>query len=190
MLGTAFGLDEAATTAATAIAAGIKPGQELTDYLKLTADTAAIAGGELGEMGYIFNKVQTSGKAFTNDLNMLADRGLPIFSWLQDEYQVSGEELSKMVADGKVDAETFRKVVAENIGGAAATMGQSLTGSLKNLRSSYGRFGAELSGPIFAALQPLAVGFTAVFDDMTAAVKPIMEDLTAVIGPWAKAVAA
>lgn len=186
VLGTAFGLDEAATTAATAIAAGIKPGIELTNYLKLTADTAAIAGGSLSEMGYIFNKVQTSGKAFTNDLNMLADRGLPIFTWLQEEYQVSGEELSKMVADGKVDAETFRKVVAENIGGAAATMGESLTGSLKNLRSSYGRFGAELAGPIFAALQPLAVGFTAIFDDLTTAIKPIMADLTAVIGPWAK----
>lgn len=42
--GTAYGLDEAATTAASAVAAGIKPGQELTRYLSLTADAAAIAG--------------------------------------------------------------------------------------------------------------------------------------------------
>lgn len=188
--GTAFGLDEAATTAATAVAAGIEPGEKLTEYLKLAADTAAVAGSELGEMGYIFNKVQTSGKAFTNDLNMLADRGLPIFTWLQEEYGVTGEELSKMVADGKVDAETFRKVVAENIGGAALEMGGSVRGSLKNLRASYSRFGAELSGPLFAGLKPLAIGLTAVFDDLTTAIKPIMADLTATIGPWATDLAA
>lgn len=184
--GTAFGLDEAATTAATAVAAGIEPGEKLTSYLKLAADTAAVAGSELGEMGYIFNKVQTSGKAFTNDLNMLADRGLPIFTWLQEEYGVTGEELSKMVADGQVDAETFRKVVAENIGGAALEMGGSVRGSLKNLRASYSRFGAEISGPIFAALKPLAIGFTAVFDDLTTAIKPVMANITAVVGPWAE----
>lgn len=78
--GTAFGLDEAATTAASAVAAGIKPGEELTGYLKLTADTAAIAGTSLADMGGIFNSVQTSGKAMTGDLRMLADRGLPVFT--------------------------------------------------------------------------------------------------------------
>lgn len=48
--GTAFGLDEAATTAANAVAAGIKPGQELTRYLTMTADAAAIAGTSMSEM--------------------------------------------------------------------------------------------------------------------------------------------
>lgn len=54
--GTSFGLDEAATTAANAVAAGIKPGKELTKYLGMTADAAAIAGVSLGEMGSILNK--------------------------------------------------------------------------------------------------------------------------------------
>lgn len=41
--GTAFGLDQAASTAANAVAAGIKPGEDLTRTLKLTADAATIA---------------------------------------------------------------------------------------------------------------------------------------------------
>ncbi|MDP1097765.1 hypothetical protein Q6288_27150, partial [Klebsiella quasipneumoniae] len=53
--GTAFGLGDAAGIAASAVAAGIKPGEELTKYLTLTGDAATIAGSSLEEMGSIFN---------------------------------------------------------------------------------------------------------------------------------------
>lgn len=188
--GTAFGLDEAATTAATAVAAGIAPGQALEKYLRTTADAAGVAGVSMGEMGQIFNNVQTSGKAFTGELNQLASRGLPIFTWLQNEYGVTGEELSKMVSDGKVDSATFQKVIAENIGGAALTMGNSITGSLKNARASYSRFGAALAGPLLAGMVPFIGAFTSVFDDVTIAIKPIMENLKTMITPWATGIAA
>jgi len=186
---TAFGLDEAATTAATAVAAGVKPGEELTKYLKTTADAAGIAGTSMGEMGQIFNNVQTSGKAFTGELNQLASRGLPIFTWLQKEYNVTGEQLSKMVSDGKVDAATFQKVIAENIGGAAVTMGGSITGSVKNMRAAYSRFGAQLAGPLLAGMVPFVGAFTSVFNDITKAIKPIMGNMTAMITPWATKIA-
>lgn len=188
--GTAFGLDEAATTAATAVAAGIQPGEQLTGYLKLTADTAAIAGTSLADMGGIFNSVQTSGKAMTGDLRMLADRGLPVFTWLQEATGKTGEEFQKFVEDGGVSAEMFRDAVAKNIGGAAQAMGGSVRGSLSNLKASFSRFGAELSGPIFAGLKPLAIGLTGTFDSVTTAIKPMMADLTAKVGPWAEQMAA
>ncbi|AKF14519.1 tape measure protein [Mycobacterium phage Cambiare] len=188
--GTAFGLDEAATTAASAVAAGIKPGEELTNYLKLTSDTAAIAGTNLADMGGIFNSVQTSGKAMTGDLRMLADRGLPVFTWLQEATGKTGEDFNKFVEEGGISAQMFRDAVANNIAGAAQNMGGSVRGSLSNLKAAFSRFGAELSGPIFAGLKPLAIGLTGVFDSVTAAIKPIMADLTARVGPWADALAA
>lgn len=174
--GTAFGLDEAATAA---VAAGIKPGQELTAYLTKMADAAAIANTPLSEMAPIFNKIQTNGKAMTDDLQQMADRGIPIFTWLQKEYGVTGEELSKMVSDGKVDAATFQKVVGDNIGGAAQKMGTSTSGALKNLNAAVGRFGAALAGPIF---EKAAGGFTfltGVVDKATAAVGPLLDKLGA-----------
>lgn len=188
--GTAFGLDEAATTAASAVAAGIKPGEELTNYLKLTSDTAAIAGTNLADMGGIFNSVQTSGKAMTGDLRMLADRGLPVFTWLQEATGKTGEDFNKFVEEGGISAQMFRDAVANNIAGAAQNMGGSVRGSLSNLKASFSRFGAELSGPIFAGLKPLAIGLTGVFDSVTTAIKPVMADLTARVGPWADAMAA
>jgi len=147
--GTAYGLDAAATTAASAVAAGIKPGKELTKYLTLTADAATIAGISMDEMGSIINKVTTSGKAMTDNLNQLADRGIPIFQWLQEEYKVSSEELSKMVSSGKVDAETFRKVIEKNIGGAALESGSTTRGAWENMLAAMSRVGEKIvKGPI------------------------------------------
>lgn len=144
--GTAYGLDSAATAAAGAVAAGIKPGQELQKYLRLTADAASIAGVSMDEMGSIFNRVQTQGRAYTMELNQLADRGIPIYQWLADEYGVTATELRKMVAAGEVDAKTYRKVIEENIGGAALAAGDTTRGALRNLGASLARVGANLLG--------------------------------------------
>ncbi|AXQ53039.1 tape measure protein [Mycobacterium phage Rando14] len=187
--GTAFGLDEAANTAASAVAAGIKPGQDLTRYLSLTADAAAIAGVSMSEMGSIVNKVQTSGKAYTMELTQLADRGLPIFQWLQEEYGVTGEELSKMVADGQVDSATFQRVIEKNIGGAAKGMGGSFLGSIANMKAAMNRFGAELLAPVFKGIQPLAGGLTTVIDQITAGIKAPMGQITDLASNWAEVMA-
>lgn len=150
--GTAFGLGDAAGVASNAVAAGIKPGQALTKYLKLTADAATIAGTSLGEMGSIINKTTTSGKVYTDNLNQLADRGIPIFQWLQNEYKVSADDLSDMVRKGEVDAATFRKVIEENIGGAALASGKTVRGAAANMGASLGRIGAMfLSGAVTGA---------------------------------------
>ncbi|MEH6805009.1 MAG: tape measure protein [Rhodococcus erythropolis] len=162
--GTAYGLGDAAGIAASAVAAGIKPGEELTKYLSLTGDAATIAGSSLGEMGSIFNKVQTSGKAYTDNLNQLSDRGIPIFQWLQDEYGVSSEALAKMVKEGKVDAETFNKVIQENIGGAALESGKTLRGSFANMKAALGRAGASVIEP-FVPMMKAGLGKITEFTD-------------------------
>lgn len=180
--GTAFGLDEAATTAASAVAAGIKPGEELTKYLKNVADAAGIAGSSMGDMGHIFNKVQTSGKAMTDDLNQLSDRGIPIFEWLKEEYKVSGQELSKMVEKGAVDSATFQKVIGEHIGGAALTMSKSTSGSFANLNAALSRFGAALVAPVFNQAAGVFTKLTGVVDNMTTALGPTMEKVGGILG--------
>ncbi|QXW04005.1 tape measure protein [Rhodococcus globerulus] len=169
--GTAFGMGDAAGIAASAVAAGIKPGQELTKYLSLTGDAATIAGSSLGEMGSIFNKVQTSGKAYTDTLNQLSDRGIPIFQWLQEEYGVSSEALSKMVKSGKVDAETFNKVIQKNIGGAALESGKTLRGSFANMKAALGRAGAAVIEPFVPMMKAGLGQITAFTDKVTPGLK-------------------
>jgi tape measure domain-containing protein len=179
--GTAFSLDGAMGVAATALAAGVQQGTPLTDYLKLVGDTATITGGSINEIGSIFNKVQTSGKLMTMEMNQLQDRGLPVFSWLQKEMGVTSEALREMVSRGEIDSATFRDVIQKNIGGAALASGDTTRGAYANLQAALGRLGAvALTGglPYFneilnktmvlvdgltEKLQPLAEGFWETF---------------------------
>src|SRR5690625_3841326 len=142
--GTAYGMDEAVTTAASAVAAGIDPGKELTRYLTLTGDAAAIAGESMANMGSIINKVQTANRAYTGDLNMLSDRGIPIYQWLAEEAGTSAEAVRDMASEGEVSSEMFLKAIEDNIGGAAKTMGEeSFTAGIANIGAALSRLGAN-----------------------------------------------
>lgn len=165
--GTAFALDQAATVAAAAIGAGIKPGQDLTKYLKEIADAAAITGTSMEQMGGIFNAVTTNQVAMTGDLSAIADQGIPIFEKLAEHYKVSTAELTKMVESGKVDAATFRQVLASQIGGAALKMGDTINGSIANVQASVSRFGASLVGPLAGVLPKLLNGLRDGIDKVT-----------------------
>lgn len=146
VIGTSYNLDEAATTAAGAFAAGIK-GNDLTKYLSTVTDAAAVAGVGMGEMGTIFNRVAANGKVTAVEMNQLADRGVPIWQYLADATGKSVEEVRKDVSAGAIDIATFRKAIDENIGGAAKKMGQiSWSGMVSNIEASLGRIGASIWG--------------------------------------------
>lgn len=173
--GTSFGMDEAATTAASAVAAGIEPGKQLTKYLSLTGDAAAIAGVSMSEMGSIVNKVQTGQHAYTEELNQLADKGLPIYQWVAKEAGVTAGEVKSMASDGKISSEMFLAAIENNIGGAAQKMGEySFTAQLSNMGAAIGRIGANFldaggqGGGFFSIIKPLLTELTdkmTVFED-------------------------
>lgn len=171
--GTAFGLDEAATTAANAVAAGVEKGEDLTKYLTLTGDAAAIAGTSLGEMGSVFNKVQASGKAYNGELQQLSDRGLPIYQWLAEEAEVGADAVFEMASKGLISSEMLLSAVENNIGGAAKKMGtKSFTAGISNMWAAVGRLGASFldaggkGGGFFSQMKPLLADFTNNIDGM------------------------
>lgn len=164
---TTFSFDSAMTTSVTGLAAGIKSGEQLTGYLKLIADTSTVAGASMDDIGYIFNKVQSNTKAYKGELNMLADRGIPIYAWLAKELKVSQLELGKMMKSGEVSSADFLNAVQKNIGGAATTSAATTRGYMSNFKSSLDRLGeAVMKGslPVFTevlkTLIPLVDAFT------------------------------
>lgn len=175
VLGTAYGLGEAATIAASAVAAGVEPGDELTRTLSLTGDAATIAGTSLGDMGSIFGKISASNRMMTQEMNQLQDRGLPVLSWLQDEYGISADAARDMVSSGAVDFATFQRLIEKNIGGAALTAGESFSGSLANVGAAVGRLGAAFLGPAFAAAPAVFGSIISAIDMVTNAVGPLVE---------------
>lgn len=147
--GTAFSLGDAASAAAAAVAAGVKPGEELTKYLTSVGDSAAVAGASFSDMASIFNKVRANGVAYTDDLQQLQDRGLPVMQLLQEKYGVTAQVFRKMVEDGKVSAADFEQVMTQKMGGAAQKMGQSFEGGMQNLGAAVARVGANLLSSVF-----------------------------------------
>lgn len=124
--GTAFGMDEAATAAASAVAAGVQQGKDLTSYLTTVGNAAAAAGIEFADMGSIFGKVQTAGRAYTQELNQLGDAGIPIFQYLAKEAGKTTDEIRDMASKGEISSQMFLRAIQRNLGAAAGIA--SMTG--------------------------------------------------------------
>lgn len=178
--GTAYGLDEAATTAAMAVASGVKPGAELEQVLKTVADTAGIAGASMSDMGSIFGSVAARGKLQGDDLMQLNSRGIPVLQMLAKELGVTSEEVSDMVSKGKVDFKTFEKALRNGVGGAALEAGKTTQGAFKNMWAAAGRLGATLAGPFYNQAAGAFTGVTTALDGLNDRLKPVMQDF----GTW------
>ncbi|GAC71034.1 tape measure protein [Gordonia soli] len=188
--GTAFGLDEAATSAAGAVAAGIKPGQELTKYLTLTGDAATIAGTSMSEMGSIFNKVATSNKIQGDVIAQLSDAGIPIVQLLGKELGKTGEEVVKLASEGKINFAQFQSAMQSGLGGAALESGKSFSGGLKNVMAALGRLGATILGPVFQRLPGLfdaAIPKIDAFGNTLKGAGRSIQDVISFVREWAPA---
>lgn len=176
--GTAFGLGDAASLAATMVATGIKPGEDLTRTLKLMADTATISGTSLGDMGNVFGKVAASGKVTGESIGQLTDRGIPVLQMLGDSLGVTAEEAGKMASKGKISFEQFQQAMEKGLGGAAAASGDTFTGAMANVKAALGRIGAKVEGPMFKQMPEFFKKLSDIIDTMG----PSMEKFGGILG--------
>lgn len=193
--GTSFGLGEAATVAGAAVAAGIKPGEQLQAHLKSIANNASAAGLSMQDMGSIFNKAATQANGVQNDvIGQLADKGIPIYEELGKQLGVTAGEVFNLASQGKVDFETFSRAATAAAGTVADEMGKTVPGATKNFFAAMGRIGANalggveegsfynklgpLIGSVSKALGPLETKAEALGQAWNSWVGPIMDRLT------------
>ena len=115
-------------------------------------------------MGSIFNKVATSGIAQAEELNQLADRGIPIFQLLADEMGVTAQEVKKLASDGQVSTDIFLAAIENGFGGAAKIMGEeSFTATIANIGAAISRIGENFldaggeAGGFFSTIKPMLI---------------------------------
>lgn len=173
--GTAFSLDSAATTAAGAVAAGIKPGKELEGVLGTVANSAAAAGTGMDEMGGIFNKVATTGKAQNDALQQVADRGIPIYQKLGDQLGVTTDEVFKMASQGKISFSEFESAMSSATGSVAAEMGGTTMGAIDNFNAALGRLGASLLEESMPHLKTGITTLTGWIDELEPKIAPVAD---------------
>ena len=192
--GTAFGLGEAASVAAAAVAAQIKPGEQLEKHLKTIANNAAAAGTSMQDMGSIFNKAATQANGVQNDvIGQLADKGIPIYQALADQMGVTAGEVFKLASDGKVSFEMFAAAAEAAAGTVADEIGKTVPGALANIGARLGRIGAGVFGGInkdtgemfglYARLGPLLASINAALGPVQARAEKFGELLDKILGP-------
>ena len=177
--GTAFGLGDAATVAASLSASGVKEGGELTKVLKTVADTAQISGRSLTDIGTIFGSVAARGKLQGDDMLQLMSSGIPVLQMLGKHLNKTSAEVSDMVSDGKIDFQTFADAMQEGLGGAAQSAGTTFTGALANVKAALSRLGETAATPVLNGLRGLFNQAIPLIDSFTAAVKPTLEKVGA-----------
>ena len=166
--GTAYGMGDAATVAASAVAAGVKPGEDLERTLKLVGDAAAISGRDMVSMGAIFNKVAASGKMTGEELNQLTDSGIPMLQLLGESMGKTNEEVRDMVSAGEIGFDDFRNAIERGMGGAALKMGETFQGNLENTKAAMSRLGKEFMDPFLKGMTPALSTVIQIIDKITA----------------------
>ena len=181
--GTSFGMGEAATVSAQMVASGIEPGERLESVLGTVADTAAIAGSSMSDMGMIFGSVAARGKLQGDDLMQLLGRGVPVLQILAEQTGKTSAEISDMVSAGEIDFQTFADAMEGYVGGGAKRMGDTVSGALKNLGAAFGRVGAEAAKGAFAEAPEVINEMTEQVDTLGGVVGPMAAEWSARLTP-------
>lgn len=177
--GTSYGLETAASVAASAVAAGIQPGEELERTLTMVGDAATIAGVDMESMGSIVNKVATSDMMQMDTANQLMDAGIPILQMVATEMGVTAEEARKLASDGKISFETFQTALENGVGGAALEAGNTFQGAAANMGAALGRLGATGMTPFFDLAKDGMGAATQAIDGLESTIAPMADNVAA-----------
>ena len=122
---TPFTPDEVLKAGKTLLAFGVDA-NEVGDVINNLGEAAAATGGDMNNMAYIFGQARATGVLFTQDLNQLANAGLPILSLLADEMGEAEGNIRKLASQGKI---TFP--ILDRAFRRAAKSGGRFSGALK-----------------------------------------------------------
>lgn len=181
VLGTAYGLDEAAKAASQFGASGLRAGDDMTSALRAISGVAAMTGSEYSDIADVFTAVAGNGRLMGTELLRLSGRGINAAATLAKSLGKSEEEVRKMVSKGEISFEIFYKAMDEAFGEHATKASETYTGSLSNLRAALARIGADVHTPKFEALRRIFNAMTPAIDEVHAALKPALkmfEDFT------------
>lgn len=178
--GTAFGLGEAAGSAAKFTGVNVELGSELDRMMKLTADTAAQAGTNMDDVSSVLAKVAGAGKVTGETLAQLDDRAVGASGALAKHLGVSIEEVREKVSKGEIDLDTFATAMEEHIGGAAQSTGDTFKGAFDNMGAAMGRFGAKMLEPVFQNMPSVFGAVGGAFDELGKKLEPV----AASFGEW------
>lgn len=130
-------------------------GQALFDQLDKIGDMGSAFGiqeDSLREMVRQYAQVQQAQVAYTEDLNILQDRGIPIFKALGEVMGVPISQVKKLASEGKVTADVYNKAldsIASKTKGAMENQSKTFNGMISTMEDNLSVLIGLLTKPMF-----------------------------------------
>lgn len=170
-------------------------GQALFDQLTKFGNMGsafAIQEDSLSEMVRQYSQVQMAQVAYTEDLNILQDRGIPIFKGLAEVMGVSVAEVKNMASQGKITADIYNQAldsIASTTEGAMDKQSKTFSGMLSTIEDNVMNISQKIIQPIFEKVVEympkiidLVDDFSANLDEGKGILDSIKESITDVFG--------
>lgn len=138
--------------------AGFK-GQALFNQLTKFGDMAGAFGiqaDSLQEMVRQYAQVKQAGVAYTEDLNILQDRGIPIYKALAKELNINTADVKKWASEGKISADIYQAALdnlAKGVEGGMQKQSKSFEGLKSTVQDVFGQISGILAQPLFEVLK-------------------------------------
>ena len=136
-------------------------GDAVFDTLTKIGDMGSAFGVQedsLVELTRQFSQVQQAGYAYTEDLNILADRGIPIYQSIADQVGVTVAEVKKMASEGKLTADIYNAAIdsmATTTAGAMEAQSKTFKGRMSTLKDNLTTVAGLITEKLFSALSGL-----------------------------------
>ena len=140
---TPFDLNSLRTGAQQLLAFGVTS-DHLMDRLQMLGDIAAGTGKPIGEFAAIFGKVKATGITSLEQVNQLAERGVPIYRTLAETMGVTQGDIRKLSSTGKIGYSellaALQKTTAAGgvFAGGMKAQSQTVTGLFSTLKDNVG----------------------------------------------------
>lgn len=194
-----FGVEELSKSFISLKANGVEP---TNDLLRLFADTAAITTDQVGSleaMTKIFSRAASGAGVAVEDLELIADRGVPVFKILEQQLGLTRGEVTEF---GK-SAEGARKLLDAlqvglntQFGGASIGLLENLSVKMSNFRIAMKEFISEFGAGLAPAVKTILDDITGFIDgskglgrtlgeaigDIVLGLRSLVVDLAAALG--------
>lgn len=160
---TQFGVEELTKTFIQLKANGLEPTARL---LTLFTDTAAVTTDQLGAleaMTKLFSRAAAGAGIQVEDLDILAERGIPVYKILAERIGVTRDELTEFgkTANGtNIILNALQAGLEESFGGATADRAQNLSTILSNFKIAVTNLAYEFGTGLAPAIKEITTGIT------------------------------
>jgi tape measure domain-containing protein len=174
---TPFEMGEATEATKKLAAAGVEL-KAIPDYLNDIGEVASATGVPLSQVATVFAQMESKGKATFEEMQQLAEAGIPVWQVLSEKLGLTTAEVQKLASEGKLGADAIdllRESLGESFTGSMARQADTFNGKMSTLRDTIDQTGQELGKVFLPSMKDLLTVATALAEPLLDAASAVAE---------------